>query len=142
MYQTMQPQGNDYIPEEDEEFDREAILEQLQNDMELIGEVNLDEEGRLSFKDFCSIYKLKRKYTNEKKYPPLLKKIDERREYLRNGDDAAYKELIQECNDMEEQIMEWIDDFVNNFFRISQEQFQDSFTVVQENPESFQRVQE
>jgi len=105
----MQPQENEYIPEEDEEFDREAILEQLQNDMETIGEVNLDEEGLLSFKDFCSIYRLKRKYTNEKKYPPLLKVIDQRRECLSNKDDAAYKELIHECNELEEQIMEWID---------------------------------
>ena len=47
--------------------------------MELIGDIETEEDGLLSFTDFCRIYKLFRKYSHPSRYPQLQNLKDERR---------------------------------------------------------------
>ena len=70
--------------------------EELNEDMELIGEIETEEDGLLNFTDFCRIYKLLRKYSHPSRYPHLEKLKSKRRDALSMKNLDEYRHLVQE----------------------------------------------
>ena len=121
----------------DLDADFAKIEEQLQDDLELLGMIQLREsDNLLAFEDWCRIHKLIRKYTDFAFWPSLHRLIEQRRGYMKNDEMENYKEIIATVVDYEEQINSKVTDVVLSHFNIIFEQFKMSYNVALSSEDS------
>ena len=102
----------------DEKLQRglQAIKEMIQEDLELLGTVDVDcGDGLLRTQDFCRLFKLINKYIIMS-VPIVHSKVLERREALRNQDEERYRQLVIEIRFLEEHVSKEIGDLVKEHF--------------------------
>ena len=106
--------------EERFERDFDEIYEALQEDINLLGDVQvLDYENgaRLEFADFCRLNKLIKKYTHPIMVPTLKLLIDRRRAVLQT-DNQLYRELAFTYSECEDTFTQRVSDVILEHFGI------------------------
>ena len=117
----------------------EMIKEKIEEDIELLNDIepqaprNADEGQLLNFKDFLRIFKVIRKYTHPSRFEELHLLRTQRRKALQRDETELFRIKAQELQEAEERIHEEITETIFTHFNFSQEVFQETYNLIEED---------
>lgn len=121
------------------ENEEEEKYSELYNDLEQIGAIKKDASGMVVLDDFLKIFKTVTKHSKHQisKFKSAI--VEQRRKFLKEGDEEGYKECVKKQLTQEETIYQDVATEVLNHFRIEEQEFMMSQNLHAMNPK-FQKV--